>query len=189
MTNDDTSLSITPEVKVGELLEEYPHLEKVLLELSPAFQKLQNPLLRRTVAKVTTLRHAARVGGLDLGVLINRLRSAVGQTEVEVQDSGEEENQSPPSWLVVDHIVRRIDVRPILEAGEKPVGKVMIDLAKIPEGRICEVSAPFLPAPMIDIAKERGFEAWSKQETGSLVKVYFYRRPEDKFGGDLVTLE
>jgi hypothetical protein len=77
----------------------------------------------------------------------------------------------------------------MLEAGEKPVGKVMTELAKIPEGRICEISAPFLPAPMIDMAKEKGLEAWSRDETGNLVKVYFYRCPEKKLEEDVVTLE
>ena len=184
----ENPLIITPEVKVGELLDNYPDLENVLLELSPTFKKLQNPVLRRTVAKVTTLQHAARVGGIDLGVLINRLRSAVGQGVFETGDTGESEDTPAPSWLVVDHITQKIDVRPMLTAGEKPVGKVMGELAKIPEGGICELTAPFLPAPMIDMAKEKGFEAWAKDEGGNLVKVYFYRVPSTRLDSDLVSL-
>jgi len=56
-------LTITPETKLGELLERYPQLEQTLLDHSPAFAKLKNPLLRRTVAKVATLQRWHRWAG------------------------------------------------------------------------------------------------------------------------------
>ena len=74
-------LLITPDVRVAQLLEVYPELEAVLVSLSPTFQALKNPVLRRTVAKVATLRQVASVGGIGLGILINRLREAVGQEQ------------------------------------------------------------------------------------------------------------
>ena len=36
---------ISPKTKVGELLEAYPALESVLMSMSPAFEKLRNPVL------------------------------------------------------------------------------------------------------------------------------------------------
>jgi len=168
--------SITPEMKVGEFLDLFPEMEDDLLELSPAFRKLQNPVLRRTVARVTTLRQAAKVGGVDLATLINRLRDAVGQTtrfksEGDIQDTP----SKPPSWLSMDSIVRKIDVGPMIEMGEKPVGKVMRELAGLGEGEILEITSPFLPAPLIDLAREKGFEAWHRDEPGGLYRVYFHQ--------------
>lgn len=49
------SLIITPKTKVLELIETYPELEDILIEYAPAFKKLKNPLLRKTVAKIATL--------------------------------------------------------------------------------------------------------------------------------------
>jgi hypothetical protein len=46
---------------------------------TPAFEKLRNPVLRRTVARITTLRQAASVGGVSLGEIIGRLRVSAGQ--------------------------------------------------------------------------------------------------------------
>ena len=43
----NVNLIISPQTKVGELLDAYPELEKVLFELSPAFSKLKNPILRK----------------------------------------------------------------------------------------------------------------------------------------------
>ena len=69
--------TITPDSRLGELLERWPVLEEVLLEISPHFKALKNPVLRRTVAKVATLRQVSTVSGVALGVLIERLRRSV----------------------------------------------------------------------------------------------------------------
>lgn len=179
---------ITPEMKVAELLDLYPELEKALLDLSPAFKKLQNPVLRRTVAKVTTLQHAARVGGLDLGTLINRLRTSVGQEIYQEEGSQQRGVTNIPKWLSVDCITQKIDVRPMLEAGEKPVGRVMVELGRLEPGKICELTAPFLPAPLIDMASEKGFESWHREESSEVFKVYFFR-PVTEDSANLVSLE
>ena len=57
-----TQLIIAPKTKVAELIDAYPQLEGVLIDYVPAFEKLRNPLLRRTVARITTLQQAATIG-------------------------------------------------------------------------------------------------------------------------------
>jgi hypothetical protein len=44
-------LQITPQIRIGEFLDNYPELEDLLISLSPAFQKLNNHLLRRWILK------------------------------------------------------------------------------------------------------------------------------------------
>jgi hypothetical protein len=73
------ALLITPKTRVGELLDTYPALEPVLMDLASAFKKLQNPVLRRTVGKVATLQQAAALGRESLSEIINTLRLEVGQ--------------------------------------------------------------------------------------------------------------
>ena len=53
---------ITSGTRVAELLSNYPETEELLIGMSPAFEKLRNPVLRRSVARVATLRQAAAVG-------------------------------------------------------------------------------------------------------------------------------
>jgi len=72
-------LPITPETKVAALLEAYPELEPVLIAAAPAFNKLSNPVLRRTIARVTSLRRAAEVAGIPMRELVVRLRAAAGR--------------------------------------------------------------------------------------------------------------
>ena len=91
--------AITPDMKVGALLEAYPELEEVLIELAPVFAKLRNPVLRRTVAKVTTLRQAASVGGLSLGDMIGRLRSAAGCSDEWRDEDSDDTEAGRPAWM------------------------------------------------------------------------------------------
>ena len=79
---------ITPETKVAKLLEAYPDLEEVLIGLAPAFGKLRNPVLRKSVAKVATLRQAAKVGGISLAEMINALREKAGISDRMVAEEG-----------------------------------------------------------------------------------------------------
>ena len=173
----DPTVSITPETRVLDLLNAYPQLEDLLVEISPAFAKLRNPVLRRTVARVTSLQQAARVGGVSVGLLVSRLRRAVGQDEL---TAAAEPGSAPvaadrPEWCDPGRVSRRVDVRPIIDRGEKPIGPVLAVLRSLGPGQVCEVTAPFLPAPLIDMAREKGFESWWNSEEQEAVVVYFSR--------------
>ena len=61
---ENNKLVISPKTKVLQLIEAYPQLEEVLINYLPAFKKLKNPVLRKTVAKITTLQQASIVGNV-----------------------------------------------------------------------------------------------------------------------------
>lgn len=154
-------IQITPEIKVAELLDNFPELEDKLIEIAPPFKKLKNPILRKTLAKVTTLRQASSVGGVSLAELINRLRSAAGQNEIVVEED-QSKSEKEPDWLVKENIKIEYDARIDLENGNHPVGKVTKEILTLNEKEIYLLVTPFLPGPLIDIVKEKGFETYSK---------------------------
>lgn len=167
-------VSITPDTTVKALLESYPQLEDSLIEMVPAFSKLRNPVLRRTVAKVATLRQAARVGQLDLSVLINRLRQEIGLDDLMGTNAGEPDGTGkPPEWFDQSLVSRRFDARELIETGEHPMPKVMEDLNDLEEGRIYELTTAFIPSPLIEMMKDKGYRIWTHQEEGDLVRTYF----------------
>ena len=165
---------ITPKTKVLELIEAYPHLEDVLIKYVPAFSKLKNPLLRRTVAKIATLQQAASIGNVKTGDLINLLRKEVGQ---ELINTGDETtyNTKKPSWFEETLIEKEFDIREMLAAGEQPVNQVISDLNHLNKGKIYKLTSPFLPAPLIDKAISLKIEHWVLKDAENLVLVYFYK--------------
>lgn len=167
-------LIITPHTKVSELLEVYPELEKVLMEFSPAFEKLKNPVLRRTIARFTTLKHAASIAGLKVEDVVNRLRKETGQDLVTEIEGEEEFNQeSVPGWYNESDIVDKADAAEILDRGEEPVFTVLPALKDLPPGKIYLLSAPFLPSPLIEKAASLGCRIWVNRQENGTYRVYF----------------
>lgn len=169
-------LIITPKTKVYELLQAYPELEELLIEMAPVFKKLKNPVLRRTIARVTTLQQAAMVGEIPVHSLVNALRNRVGQDTLEGLGTTPGEEIKQPSWLNPDKIIRQLDARPIIEQGGHPLGDVLTDIRDLKAGDIYELITPFLPAPLIERVVDQGFDAWSKKETENLFKTYFFKK-------------
>jgi len=154
--------AITPDMKVGALLEAYPELEKVLIELAPVFAKLRNPVLRRTVAKVTTLRQAASVGGLSLGDMIGRLRSAAGCSDEWRDEDSDDAEAGRPAWMDTVRLQEVHDARQEIEADGHPLPTVLAALKELQPGEGYALVTPFTPAPMIDKARQLGFETWTE---------------------------
>ncbi len=176
MNADNANLIITPDTKVAELLKVYPQLEDVLIEISPSFRKLKNPVLRKTVAKVATLRQVAIVANIPLADLINDLRGEVGQEAAENIETAKSASSEKPDWFKKDKIITTFDARAMLEKGKQPLGTVMKDLRDIKEDDIYELITPFEPAPLIDKAREKGFDAWTTSTELKVFKTYF-RKP------------
>ena len=174
----EQKLIITPKTKIIDLITDYPELEEVLFEISPAFRKLKNPVLRRTIARVTTLQQAALVGGIKVENLVNRLRQITGtqgraDNMVETHDYAS--LQPVPAWFAADKVKRHLDAREMLNRGEHPVGQVLADLHNMPINEIYELIAPFFPAPLIDKASGIGFSNYVVEVGPEEYRIYFVR--------------
>ncbi len=162
------NLIITPQTKVGELLDAYSALEEVLIGLSPHFVKLRNPILRRTVGKVATLQAAAATGGVDVAQLIRTLREAVGQAGDDVVVPPSAAAGPPPAWLHSTPVVATLDVEALLNAGEHPLARVTTALREAKGEVAVRLTSAFRPEPLIEkltadgyrVHAEGGGQAW-----------------------------
>ncbi|MCD6658703.1 MAG: DUF1858 domain-containing protein [Lentimicrobium sp.] len=165
-------LIITPKTKVLQAIEAYPQLEEVLISYVPAFVKLKNPVLRKTVARIATLQQAAAIGNVPVEELINKLRAEIGQ-DLFTQNENQMYNTQQPEWYNESLIAGELDARPMLAAGEHPVNQVIADLKILETGKIYKLTAPFLPAPLIDKASSLNFKHWvTKSDDGTHI-IYF----------------
>jgi hypothetical protein len=167
---------ITPKTKISDLLEAYPQLEDVLIAQAPQFTKLRNPLLRKTIARVTTLSQAASVGGLQVEELVNVLRKEAGQSELSaLAQTRTTYITKKPSWFSERKVVDTIDVRDMLHEGEQPVHIVLSAVKKLHKKEILKIVAPFLPAPLLDKAIGLGYKHWINEISAEEFQVYFKR--------------
>jgi hypothetical protein len=169
-----TNLIITPKTRIYELLEAYPDLEETLIAAAPEFRKLKNPLLRRTIARITNIGQAAVVGGLNVEELVNRLREKAGQDKLDqLADEGNRYITVCPDWYNATAVVETIDIRDMLHRGEQPVYEVLAAIKRLGSKEILEILAPFIPAPLLDKSLSLGYRHWLVKASDDQYKVYF----------------
>lgn len=166
---------ITIQTKVGEILEYYPELEEVLLSMSPAFAKLKNPILRKTVAKVASLKQVAEIGNLNLSVLISTLRKAAGLSPSEGDSSDSEIlKEERPVWVKSEAVIETFDACPIINSGGSPMSDILSKVNVLSDGQILKLITPFVPAPIIELLRGKGYRCWSGKKE-EIIETYIIK--------------
>ncbi len=81
-------MELNAKTKIDDLLKQYPFLLDFLITLSPAFKNLKNPVMRKTIGKVASLKKAAGIGGLEVENLISSLNAEIKKQNSSVPVSG-----------------------------------------------------------------------------------------------------
>ncbi|NWG00520.1 MAG: DUF1858 domain-containing protein [Thermoanaerobaculaceae bacterium] len=155
-------MNVSAATKIGPLLDAHPELEAVLVELSPEFRRLSNPILRRTVARIATVAQAAQIAGLAVPDVVNALRRALGQP---LSCNGEEPALAAPrpTWVGEGAPVATLDAEEILGRGGTPLGEVVAQLAATEPGQVVALRAPFYPAPLVDALRDKAYEVYAEK--------------------------
>lgn len=154
-------MDINLQTKVAELLKAYPQLEDKLIDISPTFAKLKNPILRSTIAKVATLKQIAEIANIPAPELIQLLRKEAGLTTTSISQNDEQEKQ--PSWLEKYKVKIIYDACPVIEGEGNPMPEILKQTKLLNPGEIMLLKTPFKPAPMIDMLKSSSFEVWYEE--------------------------
>ena len=160
------SIPITPETKIAELLDAYPQLEEVLIQQSPHFKALKNPILRKTVAKVATLEKASQMSGIPVRRLVATLREAAGLPgEPHASDLGPELEPAAvdavaPAWYDEGKVHATIDADDLLAKGEVPLPRINQAVTELPPGGLLRVKSAFRPAPLLEALHKAGHRTY-----------------------------
>ncbi|MBS0010630.1 MAG: DUF1858 domain-containing protein [Bacteroidales bacterium] len=167
-------LIITPKTKIYDLLSDYPELEELLISMAPQFEKLRNPVLRKTITRITNLSQAAAIAGINVEEMVSTLRKEAGQEEMTFSsEMNRSYNTSVPAWFDKNKVVNNIDIRVMLHDGEQPVHEVLASLKKLKDNEILKVIAPFLPAPLLDKSISLAYNHWVHKESEDEYWIYF----------------
>ena len=171
---------ITMETKISELLNDYPGMKETLIAINPKFKKLNNPILRRTLAKVASIKQAAVVGGMDPLELLNRLRESVGQPAVDMSGSAATtpEAKEKPVWVAGKPIVT-LDANALLDKEKNPLAEANKALKRIGEGNFIVLHSDFRPEPLIEALEKAGHEVYSEEKAENEFVTYI-RKSADR---------
>ncbi len=172
------NIEITPSTKVNELLDAYPELEDTLIGIAPPFKKLRNPFLRKSVAKVATMKHISVVGGIPLNELISKLRVAVGQKTSADYYEDEDYFSKQPDWFSVDKISLSVNEGKSKDKNKMTIITILQEAKNVKKGEIIELVTTFLPAPGIDALRSKGYSTWTRRTEDGLIKSYFLKNTD-----------
>jgi hypothetical protein len=179
---------ITPLMTVAEFLRAWPHLEEILVAQAPAFARLRNPVLRRTIARVATLEQAAGVAGISARDLVATLRRAAGQPideEAPVGTGGEGRATScahptgpaAPTRPLLDTVV---DADELLATGAVPIKAIFALATSLDPGQSFDIVASFRPVPLIERLTAHGFTCEIATAPDGRVAVAVSRPPDGR---------
>lgn len=101
---------LTPKTKVADILDAYPFMPEFLVELSPKYKLLTNPVARKTVGAVATLAQAASIGGIGIDELLSKMADKIeAETGTAVSwSAGEAETERLEDPLARHEVLKEI---------------------------------------------------------------------------------
>lgn len=178
--------TINANTKIAAVIKEHPEAMEAIISISPRFEKLRNPLLRKLMAGRTSLAMASKVGGCSVDDFFDKLRPLGFNIDSDILPVIEE--QPPvPDFI---HSIRQeqlveLDVRPVIAAGNDPL-KLILEKAKgVAAGQILKIVNTFAPVPLIPILEKKGFVSYIDRVEDHLVETYFFKKAESA-GDDLI---
>ncbi len=167
------------------------HMMDAFTRLSPSFDRLRNPALRRAMSGRVSVAQAARIGKIPLTEALYLLNLTAGEDEErlagELQLSEPENCQYHSENLTVrprellrlrddDRHVIFVDVTPQARRNEDPRPAIMHGLTELRDNEdILLVRHVFDPIPLRDLFALRGFASWAEERRPSDWYIYFYR--------------
>ena len=165
--------NITLDTTIAELLENYDGMKNILISINPKFKKLNNPILRRTLAKLATVKQAAVIGGMEPNDLVNQLRVAVGQEPVKtITNIADNLNVAEPDWIDDSKIKYILDANRLLDEDKNPLTETNLALNRLDLDSIISIKSDFIPEPLIDELKKRGLKVFTKKIDNSNFLTY-----------------
>ncbi len=168
--------------RLSDVLARDQRLVEVFVAASPAFENLENPTARKTMARLVTVEQAARIARMDPGALVTRLNDALSAAGTppsapiersEPMTSAEplpDSLRATPPARIVD-----VDVREDLRAGREPFGRIMRAVEALPSDGVLRVRAIFEPVPLYGVLGKRGLAHFTERFAPDDFRVWFHR--------------
>lgn len=80
-------MAVTAQTKIHDLLENYPYLKDWLATYAPEFEKLKNPVLYNTVARVADIETASAMANVTVDKLLDDIRTEIARREIVAEET------------------------------------------------------------------------------------------------------
>lgn len=167
--------TINANTKIATLLKENPAALESIISISPKFNKLRNPLLRKLMAARTSINMASKVGGCTVNDLFKKLEPLGFIIDENVVAADNMEEKQLPEFIknISTASLVELDVRAELAAGKDPLNLIMKAVKQLQPGQVLKLINSFEPVPLILILQKQGFETYTETINYNLVHTFF----------------
>ncbi|HRP55363.1 DUF2249 domain-containing protein [Agriterribacter sp.] len=172
-------MMINAGTKIAAILKQNAAALDAIIALSPKFEKLRNPLLRRIMAGRTSIAMAAKIGGCTIEDFFDRLKPLGFEADTGAATVAAEapEKSLPPfiTSLKKEQIIE-LDVRPVMASGKDPLSMIVQKVKTIQQGQVLKIINSFEPTPLMALLEKQGFVSYADTIEPDWVETYFYKK-------------
>lgn len=172
MNTSPQSTLISASTRISTLIRANPEAIEVIASINKHFQKLRNPLLRKVLASRVTIADAARIGGTEVSVFFDKLKTigfvSEGEGAAATVPAAAPKPALPPVGIA-------LDVREDLQNGNDPFKQIMAAADQVPAHQSLLIINTFEPIPLLAILGKKGFGHYTSYPETNVVYTYFYR--------------
>lgn len=169
-------MTINANTKIASILKSRPDALEAIISISPRFEKLRNPVLRKLMAGRTSIAMATRLGGCQLKDFFTKLAPLGFEIDTETKSIIDEKVPVPNfiTNLRKEQLIT-LDVRPVISSGKDPLNIILEKVKAIQAGQVLKIINSFEPTPLILMLQKKGFETYADNINEGLVETYFFK--------------
>ena len=117
---------VNAKTKISAILKQQPGALEAIISISPKFEKLRNPLLRKLMAGRASVRMASKIAGCSIQDFYNKLIPLGFHVDASTVDEAENEKQIPDFLVNINPAqITELDVRPVLDNDKDPLNIIL----------------------------------------------------------------
>lgn len=169
------------------LLKGHPDALDAIVSITPKFNKLRNPLLRKLMAGRTSIAMASKISGCSVQDFFDKLAPLGFEGDTSVA-ADQDKPHSVPAYLhtVNPQNVVILDVRPTIEEGKDPLREITQAVKNIPEKGALKVINSFEPTPLIALLEKQGYNSFVDTVEDDVIETWFYKTGDKKVSAEIV---
>ena len=170
-------MKINANTKIAALLKQHPEALDAITGISPKFNKLRNPILRKVIAGRTSISMASKIGGCSAEDFFKVLVPLGFEIDRTVVARDEIVNELMPDYLqkIDPSKIIELDVRALIDSGTDPLNHILKKISLLEPGEVLNIINSFEPTPLRQLLGKQGFESYASTKEPGLIHTYFYK--------------
>ena len=170
-------ISISAHTKIATILKQHPGALEAIVAISPRFEKLRNPVVRKLMAGRATIAMASKIGGCTVHDFYKKLQPLGFEMNGPIATNVTAPNKMMPDFMqnIQQMKVIDFDVRLILDGGDDPLQQILTKIKSLQQGQVLKIINSFEPIPLMLLLKKQDFDSYAETINDKLVHTFFYK--------------